>query len=187
MSRSAPEEAASDQKETHLPESRAEVEVQHSSEASGRQIAQAEVADLGEDGHNEDAAVWPAGYYYQDSSGNTQGPCSLHDLRELHSFYPEAAGMTVWAGDGSGGGYSGQLPQVLHWAAWQQQSSLQPTKSNQSPLFSPSHGPSAPQNQPPRCAYAEAVLAGIAASPSSLVSHAIIAFNTPSHSCMPCV
>lgn len=77
--------------------------------------------DNGEHKGGANTAIWPAGYYYQDSAGNTQGPCSLQDLQALHACFPEAAAITIWAGDGSGGGYSVQLYEVLAWAGPQQQ------------------------------------------------------------------
>jgi len=96
-----------------------------------------------------DAALWPAGYYYQDSSGNTQGPCSLEYLQALRTRFSEAAHMTVWAGDGIGGGYCARLVEVLHWAAsqqsQQQQHSARAMSSASAPL-SKLHSSNAPQS-----------------------------------------
>ena len=124
--------------------------------------------DNGEHRGGADTAIWPAGYYYQDSAGNTQGPCSLQDLQALHACFPEAAAMTIWAGDGSGGGYSVQLYEVLAWAAPQQQL-LHTWSCSDSHLASPpsphQNGASAQhassqQSLASSCKYAEAVLAG---------------------------
>lgn len=120
--------------------------------------------------HKGDAntAIWPAGYYYQDSAGDTQGPCSLQDLQALHACFPEAATMTIWAGDGSGGGYSAQLYEVLAWTAPQQQQLHAWTHASShvaAPLSEHQNGASAqhassPQSLASSCKYAEAVLAG---------------------------
>ena len=96
-----------------------------------------------------DAVLWPAGYYYQDSRGNTQGPCNLEYLQALHASFSEAAHMTIWAGDGTGGGYCARLFEVLHWAApqqsQQQQHSAWATSSASAPL-SKLHSSNAPQS-----------------------------------------
>ena len=119
------------------------------------------------DGHTEhtDCALWPPGYYYQDSEGNTQGPCSLQDLRSLQACFPEAMYMTIWAGDGAGGGYSAQLSEILHWAAPEQQQQQHSwAHRSASPSLSSRYIDSATMDthvQPAQCAYAEAVLAGV--------------------------
>ncbi len=115
-------------------------------------------------------AIWPPGYYYQDSAGNTQGPCSLQDLQALHACFPEAAAMTIWAGDGKAGGYSAQLYEVLTWAAPQQQKQqlsawtrntdhVAATLSEHQDGASAQHA-SSQQPLASSCKYAEAVLAG---------------------------
>ena len=114
------------------------------------------------DGHDEQlgCAVWQPGYYYQDCEGNTQGPCSLQDLQSLQACFPGAAHMTIWAGDGSGGGFSAQLHEILHWAApKQQQGAWARSDASPSPM-SRCNGSGAVTAQPTQCAYAEAVLAG---------------------------
>ena len=119
-------------------------------------------------GHSEhtDCFTWPAGYYYQDSEGNTQGPCSLQDLQSLQACFPEAAHMVIWAGDGAGGGYSAQLHEVLHWASPKQQQqqhawASRPASASLSSRYSGDATTDAAA-QPAQCAYAEAVLAGVA-------------------------
>ena len=111
-------------------------------------------------------ASWPSGYYYQDSEGNTEGPCSLEDLQALQSHFPEASQMMIWVSDGSGTGYSGQLGQALYWAAAQQQSITQqePKALSATPASvtaaAPVSNPAPTIGTPSANAYAEAVLAG---------------------------
>ena len=120
---------------------------------------------LGSEGGSADAS-WPSGYYYQDSEGNTEGPCSLQDLQALQSYFQEASQMTIWVSDGSGSGYSGQLGQILYWAAAQQQSSTQQEHPmpNAAPASvtatTPVNKPAPTSGMPSANAYAEAVLAG---------------------------
>ena len=127
--------------------------------------------DNGEHKGDTNTVIWPAGYYYQDSAGNTQGPCSLQDLQALHACFPEAAAMTIWAGDGSGGGYSVQLYEVLAWAAPQpqQQQLLHTWSCSSSHIAAPpsehqdgasAQHASSQQSLASSCKYAEAVLAG---------------------------
>ena len=109
-------------------------------------------------------ASWPSGYYYQDSEGNTEGPCSLQDLQALQSHFQEASQMMIWVSDGSGSGYSGQLGQILYWAAAQQQSSTQQEQTLPAPASvtatTPVSKPAPTSGMPSANAYAEAVLAG---------------------------
>lgn len=119
-----------------------------------------------EQSEHSDCTVWPPGYYYQDSEGNTQGPCSLQDLQSLQACFPEAVHMMIWAGDGAGGGYSAQLHEVLHWATpkQQQQQNVWAHRSASASLSSCYKGSATTDAhaQPAQCAYAEAVLAGVA-------------------------
>ena len=111
-------------------------------------------------------ASWPSGYYYQDSEGNTEGPCSLQDLQALQSYFQEASQMMVWVSDGGGSGYSGQLGQILYWAAAQQHNSAQQEQPmpNVTPASvtatTPVSKPAPTSSMPSANAYAEAVLAG---------------------------
>ena len=112
------------------------------------------------------AAVWPSGYYYQDSEGSTEGPCSLQDLQALQSHFQEASQMMIWVSDGIGNGYLGQLDQILYCAAAQQQSIVQQeqTALNAAPasVTATTHisNPAPTNGMPSANAYAEAVLAG---------------------------
>ncbi len=111
-------------------------------------------------------ASWPSGYYYQDSEGNTEGPCSLQDLQALQSYFQEASQMMIWVSDGGGSGYSGQLGQILYWAAAQQHNSAQQEQPmpNVTPASvtatTPVSKPAPTSSMPSANAYAEAVLAG---------------------------
>jgi hypothetical protein len=156
--------------EAHVADKNREEQVKVSRE-SCKQKEDQPALDNGESKGDANTAIWPAGYYYQDIAGNTQGPCSLQDLRALHACFPEATAMTIWAGDGSGGGYSVQLYEVLAWAAPQQQQQqllhtwscssrhIAAPPSEHENRASAQHA-SCQQPLASSCKYAEAVLAG---------------------------